>query len=283
MTFEDFAPFKGKLDFIALCTGAPHGRTLALIEHSELQSSRVGNQAGIPPKCVYLLDYLTFSYASDRRITTHPSVSAHIHSYQKDGTAKVGGGHCGLATGVSASNNYNIVYALHSLFLGKPAKSRALGKIVILFRPHRPLFRICVIVITDKMEKTMDYYTVQLFGKLSSVENGVIADRVDADEKISGKNIPFAIIEGYDVGEVIMLQILHIDIKNIIIGTEDNIHIPYFSDFTFSHKLEPTLGFQFGFKAKISVLAKVSDHFSTVFAYKINCKRRQLQKNWNSN
>ena len=55
------------------------------------------------------------------------------------------------------------------------------------------------------MEQPVDYYTVKFIVKLRSIEYGVFPNCVDADEKISGKSLAFALVEGNDVSEIVVL------------------------------------------------------------------------------
>lgn len=118
MTFKDFAPVQGKLDFIALRTGAPHCRSLGAIQHPELKSGHISDNAHIAAKSIYLFDNLAFSYTADGRIAGHSGEAKHIHRYKKDLGAKVCGRHCSLTAGVAAADNNYVVRVLHQkLFL----------------------------------------------------------------------------------------------------------------------------------------------------------------------
>ena len=84
-----------------------------------------------------------------------------------------------------------------------------------------------MVIIADKMKKTVNDDTIQLILEIGSELNGILAYRINADEKVSRKTITLTIIERDYVREVIMLKILLIDIKNIIVRTENNRNIPY--------------------------------------------------------
>jgi hypothetical protein len=58
-----------------------------------------------------------------------------------------------------------------------------------------------------------------------------------------------------------MLQILHIHIEDIVVGTEYYIDILQFTNFTAGHELEPAIVQQLVFELEFDILAKVSDHF----------------------
>ena len=47
------------------------------------------------------------------------------------------------------------------------------------------LFLGCVIIITDKMKKTMNHHPMKFLVKLRSVSEGVLPDAVNTDEQIA--------------------------------------------------------------------------------------------------
>ena len=106
----------------------------------------------------------------------------------------------------------------------------------------------------------MDNDTVEFIGKLGSVEGGILPDGIDTYEKITGKVVAFTIIESYDVSEIVVLKIFHVDIKNVIVGTEYYVNITYLPDFTAGNDLEPFLGKEPLFEIEFDVLSKKSDH-----------------------
>ena len=75
-----------------------------------------------------------------------------------------------------------------------------------------------MIVITDQMKDTMDNDPVQLVLEFSSIFKRIFTDTVDADEKVTRESVPFAIIEGDDVCEIIMLKVLLVYIQDVVVG-----------------------------------------------------------------
>ena len=110
------------------------------------------------------------------------------------------------------------------------------------------------------MENSVDDHPVKFFFEIGSEFNGVFTYTVHTDEKISGQYLSFAIVEGYDVGEIIMLELLHVDIENVIVGTENDIDVPYLPDFTAGNHLEPAVVCEFILVGKLDVFAKITDH-----------------------
>ena len=81
----------------------------------------------------------------------------------------------------------------------------------------------------------MNYNTVKLIGKLGSVSKRVLLYGIDGDKQITREFVPFAIVESYDVRKIVVLEVLHIHIQNVIIGTENNGDISQPADFALRH------------------------------------------------
>lgn len=112
-------------------------------------------------------------------------------------------------------------------------------EVVVFLLPHDFYVFIAMIVVSDEMKQSMDNYSVEFFFELCLVEDGVFLDRIYTDEKITGKDIAFAIVESNDVSEIVVLKKLLIDIKNVVVGTENYIDLTEFLYFTFSYKFKP--------------------------------------------
>ena len=117
-----------------------------------------------------------------------------------------------------------------------------------------------MVVITDEMKYAMDDDPVEFLGKFSTVFDCILTDRIHTDEEVSGKTVPFTIIEGDDVCEIIMLKIFLVDIKNIIVGTEDYGYVTDASYLALSDELQPTVIQGFSLENEISVFEIVRNH-----------------------
>jgi hypothetical protein len=69
-----------------------------------------------------------------------------------------------------------------------------------------------MVIIANKMQKAMDNDSIQLIGKLCTIEGSIFTDRIHTDKKISGKAVALTIVESNDVCIIIVLQIFYIDI-----------------------------------------------------------------------
>lgn len=129
-----------------------------------------------------------------------------------------------------------------------------------------------MIIVTDKMKKTMNDYPIEFIIEFGTVKNRIFLDGVYTDEKVSGKILSFTIIKSYDISEVIMLEILHIDIKNVVVGTEYYVDVTYFSDLAAGNGFQPVSGREFTLEIEFDILSKISDHalyFSQIYPYKL--------------
>ena len=117
-----------------------------------------------------------------------------------------------------------------------------------------------MIIITDEMENAMDYDSVEFFLELGSILDGIFTDTVDADEKITGKSVALAIIEGDDVSEIVVLEILLVYIENVIVGTEDDGDVSDATDLAFCDKSEPAVCSCFSFENEVSIFEIVRNH-----------------------
>lgn len=104
-----FTPCGAKLHAIALSTRTPHSRSLGTVEHSELDSCKVSDTAHLTAKCIYLSDYLAFSYTTHSRVTAHLRNFVHVHSYQQRTRTDTGSRMGRLAPGMAGADNYNII------------------------------------------------------------------------------------------------------------------------------------------------------------------------------
>ena len=57
-----------------------------------------------------------------------------------------------------------------------------------------------------------------------------------------------------------MIQGSDVDIENVIVGTENDIDVPYLPDFTAGNHLEPAVVCEFILVGKLDVFAKITDH-----------------------
>ncbi len=93
---------------IGLHPRAPHSRTFASIQHSELYGRTVGHYARHTSERVDFTHYLTLGNASYGRIAAHLCNLVHIHCYEQGASAYPGRGMRSLATGMAGANYYYI-------------------------------------------------------------------------------------------------------------------------------------------------------------------------------
>ena len=119
----------------------------------------------------------------------------------------------------------------------------------------------------------MDDDTMQ-FSFISLVELfGIGTYGIEADEEVARDTISFGVVEGNDVGVIVMLQILAVHFQNLLIGAEN---IGYFADFLAiagSHLFHPLGGFAFLDLRHCDVLGLVSYH-----KFSFSCKDKGFIK-----
>ena len=81
--FQLMAPFGGKKHLVALAARTPHGGTLALVEHTELDHRLVRDNPRIPTHRIDLPNDLAFGNTAHGRIARHRGKQAKIHGHQQ--------------------------------------------------------------------------------------------------------------------------------------------------------------------------------------------------------
>jgi hypothetical protein len=114
-----------------------------------------------------------------------------------------------------------------------------------------------MVVISYQMEKTMHHDTVQFILELRTIEQGILPDGVDTDEKVAGEFVPLAIVEGDDVREIVVLEITHVNVQDIIVRAEDDGDVPYPFDLAPRYHPQPAVIQSFTFETEITIFVKI--------------------------
>ena len=141
--------------------------------------------------------------------------------------------------------------------------------IVFLLMDLLFLFR-SMVVITDKMEESVDYHPVEFLIKLGPIFQGILSDRVDTYEKVPGQSVPFTIVESDDVSEIVMLKVTHVHIQDVVVGTEYYVNVSDGFDFAARNHFQPTVVRLFVLENKLYILAIIPDHdqkFPQIYNY----------------
>ena len=123
-----------------------------------------------------------------------------------------------------------------------------------------------MVIITDEMKDTMDNDPVQLVLEFGTIFESIFTDTVDTDEKITGKSVPFAIVEGDDVSEIVMLEVLLVYIEDVVVRTEDYRYVTNATNFAFSNKSKPSVVQSLPFKNEVGIFKVVLNHIPLFFA-----------------
>ena len=117
-----------------------------------------------------------------------------------------------------------------------------------------------MVIVTDQVQDTMDNHTVQLVFEFGPVELRVLPDRIHADEQVAADAIALAIVERDDVGKVIVLQILHVHVQDVVVRTENDGNVTQAPDLAFGNQFEPAVGKPLLLEGKFRVLGEIRDH-----------------------
>lgn len=135
-----------------------------------------------------------------------------------------------------------------------------------------------MVVIPYKVKQSVHYYTVQLLIETASVMPGIVPDTVHTYEQVSAKNVSFAVIEGYNVGVIAVIQKLTVYLKQVVVGAENHGYLPDFLPFVFGNALEPSAVEPPFLEHERCILPVVPYHFPT---FSILCKiTTNKSKNW---
>ena len=91
------------------------------------------------------------------------------------------------------------------------------------------------------MKNTVDNDSVKLGIESCLVKCRIVPDSIDTDEKVTGKNIPLAVIKSDDVSIVMMIEGPDIDIENVRVGTENNIDLTDAAFLSLGNCLQPSV------------------------------------------
>jgi hypothetical protein len=78
-----------------------------------------------------------------------------------------------------------------------------------------------LVVYATKVEYAVYYHAVQFRPIVASQPFGIASYSIQRNEHIAGNSVQPAVVEGYDVGEIIVLEILAVDFNNFFIVAKD--------------------------------------------------------------
>jgi hypothetical protein len=91
---------------------------------------------------------------------------------------------------------------------------------LILCLTHALLVLRALVLEPAEMEDTMDDHAVQLFGVLGAKELSITTHRIKTDEHVPRDHIPITLVEGDDIGIVVMIEKVLIGLQDALITTE---------------------------------------------------------------
>ena len=61
-----------------------------------------------------------------------------------------------------------------------------------------------MVVISDEMQDSVHYHAVKFLFGVGSIIKRIFLYAIDADEEVAGEYVALAIVEGYDICEIVM-------------------------------------------------------------------------------
>ena len=111
------APLPDELPSIALSPWTPDGRTLAHVEHTELNRGGIRYQTHLSAQGIDLANNLTLRDTSDSRVTRHLCNLVHVHRHQAGLGSQIGTCASRFTTRMTPSNDYHIILEFHPYLL----------------------------------------------------------------------------------------------------------------------------------------------------------------------
>ena len=117
-----------------------------------------------------------------------------------------------------------------------------------------------MVIVTDQVQDPMNNHPVQFIGECGSIMLGIVPDRIDADEKVSAEAVALTVVESDDICEIIMLEIFHVHVQDIIVRTENDGDVSETADFALRDELEPAARQAFLLESKFRIFGEIRDH-----------------------
>ena len=106
----------------------------------------------------------------------------------------------------------------------------------------------------------MDNHAVEFVLELGPIEGGVLPDGIDTDEEVAVQAVAFAVVERDDVREVVVLQVLHVHVQDVVVRTENDRDVAQAADLALGDELEPAVGEPFLLESELRIFGEVRDH-----------------------
>ena len=96
-----------------------------------------------------------------------------------------------------------------------------------------------MVIISDEMKYPVDDYPVEFIIELSTILMCILPDAVNTYEEVSGDSVALALVKGNDIRKIVMPEISPVDVKDVVVGTENHSNISCTSDLAFSYEPYP--------------------------------------------
>ena len=118
------------------------------------------------------------------------------------------------------------------------------------------------------MKNTMYNHPVQLVFELCPVLDRIFPDTVNTYKKVTWQPVAFTIVKGDNIREIVMAEISAVDIKDIIVRTEDDGYVAYPAYLALGNKPQPLARKGLLSEYKFGLLKMISNHgakFSQIY------------------
>ena len=95
------------------------------------------------------------------------------------------------------------------------------------------------IINAAQMEHSMHYHAMELLIIIGVLQGGIAAHCVEADKYIAIDYMAFGVVEGYDVGIVVVGEVLTIDLQYLLVVAEHISQLAYGIAVVSCHRAEP--------------------------------------------
>lgn len=108
---------------------------------------------------------------------------------------------------------------------GGPRSKAPTKQRFILGLPHLLFFLLAFVLEAQKVKDAMGHDPMELFLGGSPMDEGIFADPFDGYEKVSADDGSGHVIEGDDVGEILLAEMFFVDLLKGSIGTKDDVEL----------------------------------------------------------
>ena len=101
------------------------------------------------------------------------------------------------------------------------------GECLVFGGLHDGSFAWPLVVDAAEVEYAMYDHAVQLLVIVLAIGSGIGGYGIERDDKVAVELVALAVVEGDNVGEIVVLEILTVDLEDFLVGAEEVAHLAY--------------------------------------------------------